>query len=114
MCPPMMDVAADQADGGAVSTLEPHWSQAAAHLFPHSNPFCRVPAVEGARTVGLDNGAMKYTLGGGRGGAGWRMLTWLLQPASTVTTEGWRQQAGERLPARGRGRGRGEERVDPS
>ena len=25
--------------------------------------------MEGARTVGLDNGAMKYTLGGGRGGA---------------------------------------------
>ena len=24
LCPPMMDVAADQADGGAVSTLEPH------------------------------------------------------------------------------------------
>ena len=46
------------------------------------------------------------------------MLTWLLQPASTVTTEG-RQAAGRRKTAgpgqgQGRGRGRGEERVDPS
>ena len=85
--------------------------------------------MEGARTVGLDNGAMKYTLGGaGRGGAGRRMLTWLLQPASTVTTEGRRQAAGRRKtagpgqgPGQGQGQkagagagGRGEERVDPS
>ena len=76
--------------------------------------------MEGARTVGLDNGAMKYTLGGGRGGAG-RGGAENAHMAASASFNGdnrGEEAAGRRKtagPGQGAGAGAGgEERVDPS
>ena len=74
--------------------------------------------MEGARTVGLDNGAMKYTLGGRRGGV---ENAHMAASASFNGDNRGVEAAGRRKTAgpgqgqgQGQGRGGGEERVDPS